>query len=142
VPYEPDGPLPKQFFPVHGVQVTRDDLVYVCDRQRNRIQVFTKKGEFVREAVVAKDTPTGFGVGGTGFGSVFRLALSADPQQQFLYVADAMNGKVWILNRQEMAVLGSVESRGCHHLAGPDSQGNLYATGGRRPQKLVFKGLS
>ena len=30
-------------------------MVYVCDRQNNRIQVFQKDGKFVKEAFVSKD---------------------------------------------------------------------------------------
>ena len=35
--------------------VASDGIVYVCDRQNNRIQVFRKDGTFVKEAVVSKD---------------------------------------------------------------------------------------
>jgi hypothetical protein len=40
--YDPKAPPPQQFRnPVHCVERTNDDLVYVCDRQANRVQVFT-----------------------------------------------------------------------------------------------------
>jgi hypothetical protein len=131
VPYVPDGPLPRQFFAVHGLLLSRDGKLYVCDRQRNRIQVFDRDGTFVSETVVAKDTPAGMGSGTTGWGSTFRVAMSEDREQRFLYVADLMNAKVWILRRHDLAMLGSFESRGCHHIAGADSNGTLYVTGGR-----------
>ena len=49
-PYDPDQPLATQFrTPVHCVRVSRDGLVYVCDRNNNRIQVFQRDGSFVTE---------------------------------------------------------------------------------------------
>jgi DNA-binding beta-propeller fold protein YncE len=45
-------PPPSQFFIVHCVRLSNDGLVYVCDRQRNRVQVFRKDGTFVAEAIV------------------------------------------------------------------------------------------
>jgi hypothetical protein len=149
VNYEPDKPLPQQFFVVHCLQLSKDGLVYVCDRQRDRVQVFRKDGTFVKEAVVAKDTPAGAGItlkgplsaGVTkvGVGSVFRVGFSADPQQQYLYVAG--NSKIWILRRRDLQVLGSFDVGGSHHMTGADSKGNLYTTGRRSPEKFQFNGV-
>lgn len=48
--YDPNAPLSKSFGnPVHCVRVSNDNLVYVCDRQNNRVQVFSRDGEFKRE---------------------------------------------------------------------------------------------
>jgi hypothetical protein len=152
VNYEPDKPLPQQFFIVHCLQLSRDGLVYVCDRQRDRLQVFRKDGTFVKEAVIAKDTPAGAGVtlkgplsaGVTkaGVGSVYRVGFSADPQQQFLYIGDSSNSKIWILRRSDLQVLQSFEAHGIHHMGGSDSRGNLYTTGTRAPQRFLFNGTS
>src|SRR6476646_10092899 len=55
--YDPAAPPPKQFRnPVHCVERSTDGLVYVCDRQADRIQVFTADGKFVKEAWFAKNT--------------------------------------------------------------------------------------
>src|SRR5438105_1618314 len=44
-PYDPKAALPQQFAnPVHCVRLSRDGLVYVCDRVNDRIQVFRKAG--------------------------------------------------------------------------------------------------
>ena len=49
---------------VSCVKIAKDGMVYVCDRQNNRIQVFQKDGKFVKEAFVSKTTTgDGFGVG-------------------------------------------------------------------------------
>ncbi len=47
--FDPAAPLPDTFFAVHCVVLSRDGLVYVCDRQRNRLQVFQKDGTFVKD---------------------------------------------------------------------------------------------
>ena len=44
---EPEKEGPSQFHLPHSVLVGRDGLVYVCDRENNRIQVFTREGRFI-----------------------------------------------------------------------------------------------
>ena len=125
------------------VKVSKDGLVYVCDRRNNRIQVFRKDGTFVKEAAVAKDTKRE--------GSTWGVAFSNDPKQQFLYVADGSSHTVRVLQRDSLAVVSSVGTggRGPGQFYGVssvavDSSGNLY-TGetyeGKRVQKFNFKGL-
>ena len=70
------------------------------------------------------------------------IAFSSDTDQRYLYVADSSNSKVWILRRRDLDVVGSFDTRGLHHLAGADSNGNLYTTGTTGPQRLLFKGQS
>jgi 2-keto-4-pentenoate hydratase/2-oxohepta-3-ene-1,7-dioic acid hydratase in catechol pathway len=116
---------PQQFTTVHGVRLSRDGLVYVADRINNRIQVFRRSGEFVREAFVARAT--------RAMGSVWDIALSRDPEQTWLFVPDGTNQTVWILRRSALEVVGSFGRGGrnagqfgwVHNLA-VDSRGNLY----------------
>jgi len=142
--YDPDKPAEKQFRSVTCVRVASDGMVYVCDRQSNRIQVFKKDGTFVKEAVVSKST--------LGQGAVWDIAFSSDPGQRFLYVADGSDQKVWILRRDTLDVVSSVGAGGRWpgHFYGVgniavDSKGNLY-TGetyeGKRLQKFLFKGVA
>ena len=56
--------------PVHCVRLSRDGLVYVCDRANDRIQVFKKDGTFVKEFRVDAETLQN--------GSVWDLVLSED----------------------------------------------------------------
>jgi DNA-binding beta-propeller fold protein YncE len=142
--YQPGAPLPKQFGnPVHCAKISRDDLVYVCDRSNDRIQVFKKDGTFVFEASVAPESRAS--------GSVHDIGFSTDKEQQFVYVADAANKKVWILRRKDLKVLGSF-GRGGHfagqltmpHSMAVDSKGNVYVgetLEGKRVQRFLFKGL-
>src|SRR5262249_23722266 len=73
VPYSrvPIAGLSKSFAnPVHCVRISRDGLVYVCDRANDRIQVFKKDGTFVEEFQVEPQTLQN--------GSVWDLVLSED----------------------------------------------------------------
>ena len=124
------GPPPSSFnTPVHGVVVSNDDLVYVADRGNNRLQVFQLDGTFVREVFVNRTTLQ-------SEGTVHNFALSRDPAQRYLYVADGSNKAIHILDRRSLTLLDSVGGHGGHnareffHLhslaSQPDSKGNLY----------------
>jgi hypothetical protein len=137
-----EGPGPQQFNLVHGVRVSEDGLVYVAERRNNRVQVFTIDGKFQREVFVERQTKL--------LGTAFSVAFSPDPQQQFLYVADAGNGKVHVYDRrslQEVSRFGRIghyagEFVFLHNVA-TDSQGNIYTAEvgtGRRAQKFVRMG--
>jgi DNA-binding beta-propeller fold protein YncE len=118
-------------------------LIYVCDRQNDRIQVFKKDGSFVKENIIAPKT--------LGEGSVWDVTFSRDAQQKYLYVADGLNMKIYVLDRQSLELLTSFgdggrqpgEFVGLHSIA-TDSKGNLYTVEtyqGKRLQKFVFKGV-
>jgi len=143
-PYKPGAPPVKQFrTPVHCADLSKDGLVYVCDRKNNRIQVFKKDGAFVKEAFFAKNS--------LGDGSVFDLAFSNDPAQTYLFMADGNNMKIRILRRETLEELTSFGDGGRQpgqfyavHSIAIDSKGNLYTTEtyeGKRLQKFVYKGL-
>jgi DNA-binding beta-propeller fold protein YncE len=136
-PYDPNAAPARQFRTVSCVKLSRDGMVYVCDRQNDRIQVFDKTGKFVKEGFVSKTT--------TGDGSVWDLAFS--PDQRWLYVADGHDKKIWILDRASLAVAGEFGSGGRYPgqfygvgSIAVDSKGNIY-TGetyeGKRVQKFV-----
>jgi hypothetical protein len=139
--FNPAGPPPKQFgAAVHCLRIDRDGFVYVCDRSNNRFQVFRKDGTFVREVFVARET--------AGAGSVWDIEFS--PTQEFLYVADGTNQKVWILKREDMQVVGSFGGPGqapgsfatALHDITVDSRGNLYtgeAAAAGRVQRFLIK---
>lgn len=134
-----DGPGPQQFNLVHGVRVSDDGLVYVAERRNNRVQVFTIDGTFQREIFVERKTKL--------LGTAFSIAFSPDPQQQFMYVADAGNGRVHIYDRRGLQELGNFGRIGHYagefvflHNVATDSKGNVYTAEvgtGRRAQKFV-----
>lgn len=142
-PYDPNAPPLKQFrSPVHCAEISKDNLVYVCDRRNDRIQVFQKDGTFVKEMFIAKET--------RGSGSVWDIAFSRDPMQTYIYLADGGNHTVHILERDSLKELtrfgtgGQAPGQffGTHNLI-TDTRGNLYVseTYGARLQKFVYKGL-
>lgn len=130
---------------VHCVVPTNDGYVYICDRRNNRAQLFRQaaNGElsFVRDIAIAPET------GGTR--TVTDIAVS--PDGKYLYVADMMNGRIWILLRENDQVLAAIGRNGRQagqftwlHSLDIDSRGNLYVSEvstGRRIQKLVFTGI-
>jgi DNA-binding beta-propeller fold protein YncE len=135
--YQPGQPLPRQFFVAHCIDVSNDGLVYVCDRQRNRVQVFTKDGEFVKEVVHTPDAPAGAGitvkgpfgdpaVSGAGFGSGNSLAFSADRRQEFLYISAPPGIKIF--RRRTLEFLGSFAAGGTHGIT-TDSDGSIITAG-------------
>jgi len=139
--YDPAAPFDQQFrTPVHCVHISRDGLVYVCDRVNDRMQVFTKQGKFVKEFTVRPQT--------LGIGSVWQFAFSTDEQQKFLLVADGENNVIWTIRRDDGVVVGQTGHNGRNagqfhwlHQLVSDSRGNLY-TGevdtGKRIQKFVL----
>ena len=144
-PYDPSAEPAKQFRnPVHCAEPSRDGFVYVCDRVNDRIQVFRKDGTFVNELRVAPET--------RGAGSVWDIAFSHDPNQSYIYLADGLNERIYIIDRKAMRILTSFGDGGRQpgqffgvHSIAVDSQGNIYTTEtyeGKRVQKFVFRGLA
>ncbi len=143
-PYDPKAPPAQQFRnPVHCADVSRDNLVYVCDRANNRLQVFKTDGTFVKEQFYARNT--------LASGSVWDIAFSRDPQQRFIFIADGQNERVRIIVRDTLEELTAFGDGGRQpgqwygvHSVATDSKGNLYTTEtyeGKRLQKFVYKGI-
>lgn len=141
------GPPPAFFStPVHGVVVANDDTVYAADRSNNRIQVFRLDGTFIKEAFVNRRTLQ-------NEGTVHGFALSRDPAQRYLYVADGSNKAVHIVDRQTLALLDSIGGHAGHNareffhihsIGGPDSKGNLYfgeVNDGQRYYRYLLRGM-
>jgi DNA-binding beta-propeller fold protein YncE len=141
-PYDPTAPVSKQFAnPVHCVRIARDGLVYVCDRDNDRIQVFHKDGSFVREFMIERGTLVN--------GSVWDLEIWPDSAQSWLLNADGESNEVRILSRSTGAAVGAFGRGGrqagnfhwIHNLA-LDSKGNVYTTEvdtGKRVQRFILK---
>ena len=142
--YDPEAGVSRTFRnPVHCVALSNDDLLYVCDRVNNRVQVFRPDGAFVDEVTFAEGT--------LGAGAAWDVAFSADPDQRFLYVADGLNRRVRIFDRASLTLLTSFgeggrqpgQFYGVHNIA-VDSAGNLYTVEtweGKRIQKFVNRGI-
>lgn len=135
-----DLPPSREFGTAHGILGSNDGLLYLADRRNNRIQVFRKDGEFVQERIIAPAT--------LASGSAFDIALSPDPEQRFLYLADGTNHKIWVLLRDGLEVVNEFGRGGRQagqllrpHNLDTDSKGNLYLTeaGNLRVQKFLIQ---
>jgi DNA-binding beta-propeller fold protein YncE len=116
------------------VRISKDGLVYVCDRTNDRYQIFRKDGTFVSEHFFERQTRLN--------GSVYEIAFSPDKEQKFIYMVDGSNGEVRIVERATNEVLGRFGRVGrqagefvaAHNIA-VDTAGNIYtaevATGQR-----------
>jgi DNA-binding beta-propeller fold protein YncE len=143
-PYNPSAPPAQQFRnPVHCIERSNDGLVYVCDRQNDRLQVFRPDGTFVKEGFFAKNT--------RGAGSAWDFVFSKDPDQKYIMLTDGQNERIRVLLRDTLEELTSFgdggrqpgQFYGVHSIA-TDSKGNLYTTEtyeGKRVQKFVYKGI-
>ncbi len=161
------GPPPEErnFSPtLHFIEISRDRRVYVGERGQNRIQVFTTDGEWLQDIYVSPTTPAqrgncgGLNDGpgapvpvGTFYrsicGSMYKMVISKDPQQKYLFVADAHNDVVWTVDRQSGETLGYFGGNG--RLAGQlhfpnaigiDTRGNVFVgevDNGKRIQKFA-----
>jgi len=127
-----DAAGPQNFSIVHAIRVANDGMVYVADRENRRVQMFTNDGKFVKQVV---KTTTPF---------ARNLALSPDPEQQFLYVGDGK--EISIVDRKTLEILGSIQGPGMlggGHQIATDAKGNIYvAATGNGMQRLIFKGMS
>jgi DNA-binding beta-propeller fold protein YncE len=144
-PYDPSAPPAQQFRnPVHCIERSNDGLLYVCDRQNDRLQVFQPDGTFVKEMFYAKNT--------RGAGSVWDITFSKDAAQRYIMLADGQNERVRVILRETLEELTSFgdggrqpgQFYGVHSIAS-DSKGNIYTTEtyeGKRVQKFLYKGIS
>jgi DNA-binding beta-propeller fold protein YncE len=132
---------------VHCLTLGRDSLVYVCNRQHSRIQVYDKMGILKRTIEVPwkpVTPPTDGKVKETG-GSVVALAFSPDPNQKYIFDINQNNAKVEIIDRESGKVVSSFgrvgqlpgEFNQIHGIA-TDTKGNIYLAENRGRRVLKF----
>jgi DNA-binding beta-propeller fold protein YncE len=171
-----DGGDPPQLTEAHRIRVSDDGLVYVCDGPNKRFQVFTVEGKFVKEVYVGRGhrpesavpvvTTSGDAVTAK-WGEAYTpvaleqlinhhetssgLALSSDPQQEYLYVYERSRSKALIYDRKSLELIGEFgDGPGrapgqffIMHDLRADSHGNVYIAEvniGSRVQKFILKG--
>ena len=133
---------------VHCLSMTNDGLVYVCNRQESRIQVYDKMGYLKKNIEVpwkpytippdGKRTETG--------GSAVALDFSPDSNQRLIFLINQNNSQIEIIDRQSGKILSSFGRPGHQlgnfthgHTLAVDSKGNIYVAEtdwGRRIQKF------
>lgn len=128
------GDGPGEFRAPHNIVIDREGLIYVADRENDRIQVFSPEGEFVKQW---RDV-----------GKPYGLFLTPD---QTLFVSDGnTNGPHRVLamdlDGRVLAAFGSTGSEpgqfNVPHSIDVDRQGNLYVAEveNKRIQKFVLRG--
>ena len=125
-----------------SVALSNAGMVYVGDRQGDRVQVFDKMGNFKRNIWVRTGTATLPDKRGTAWWTGF----SPDREQKFLYVMNGRNEQVHILDHASGSILSSFGRPGHQlgnfthgHSLAVDSKGNMYVADtnwGRRVQKF------
>jgi DNA-binding beta-propeller fold protein YncE len=127
---------------VHCVAISNAGLVYVCDRQGDRVQVFDKNGKFLRNIWIRTGTPTLPDARGTAWW----VAFSPDRGQKYMYVMNGRNETVHVLDHESGKILATFGRPGHQtgnfthgHTLAVDSKGNLYVAEtnwGRRVQRF------
>jgi DNA-binding beta-propeller fold protein YncE len=131
---------------LHSAVLGNDGLVYVCDRNADRVQVFDKMGNFRKNIYIKRGTGALKGPSG----SAWWVAFSPDQAQKYMYVSDGGNDVVWILDHASGQILSSFGRTGYQvggfmfvHQIAVDSKGNIIAgetVGGGRLQRFVLLG--
>lgn len=125
---------------VHHVGMSNDGLLYVCDREGQRVQVFDKMGNFKQSLTIPRRRPDL-----PGKDKPYWTLFSRDRAQKYLFVAGG-DEAIWVLERATGKVIEGFGRPG--HMAGEftflhslavNSKGELFAgetIGGRRVQKF------
>jgi len=130
---------------VHCLAMSRDRLVYVCDRTGSRILVYDTAGRLQRTIAVPWTPVTSpsdgkpVEIGGSA------VAIAFSPDQRLLFVINQNNARVDVIERERGTVVGSFGRAGpfpgefnqAHGIA-VDSRGNVYVAEnrGRRVHKF------
>lgn len=150
--FDPEGKLkfswgepgnePGHFNLPHSLRFDADEILYVCDRQNNRVQLFDKEGHFLDQWCCFQRPAD----------------LFVDDKNRLIYVAeckrssifDGEPARVTILNKKGtiLARVGGsqpyVEAAGSHHTAhgiAVDSEGSLYVAEVGRNYPTGYIGL-
>ena len=153
-PHRGEGESGEMFVPVvHCIAMSKDGLVYICDRRARRLQVFDKQGNFQKNIPITFEPQNHYPIGPEhkpgASGTAVWVAFSPDPSQKFLYVTNQDNERIEIVDRQSGQVLSRFGRAGHQlgeftyvHFAALDSKGNAYVgeINGRRVQKFKVAG--
>ncbi len=129
---------------VHCIEISNAGLVYVCDRQGNRVQVFDKMGNHVRDIDIPR--MDGFVENPIVRGTAWWVAFSPDQAQRYMYVMNGGEEKLHIIDHASGKTLSTFGRPGhmpgdfTHgHTIATDSAGNIYVAEtnfGRRVQRF------
>lgn len=126
---------------LHCLAMGNDGLIYVCDREGYRIEIFDKMGNYKSSVQVGipSDPPMPFQLPSW-------ICFSSDTKQKLMYVAAGLTGTVRIFNRETgelLSVLGREGGQtgeiGSAHTMAVDPKGNIYVADITRTRLVKFK---
>jgi len=144
-----DGKFLRQWQPqgmdsVHCMTIANDGVVYVCNRENARIQLYDKQGAFLKNIEIPWKPVTLTAMKWFGGASV-ALDLSHDANQTYMFVINQQNSQIEVMERLTGKVLTSFGGIGklpgqfdqAHGIA-VDSKNNVYVAEnrGRRVHKF------
>src|SRR5579871_2233976 len=114
-----DGRFLRQWNPqgmttVHCMTISRDGLVYVCNRENARIQVYDKQGG-LKQTIELPWTPVTMPADGKikqFGGATVAVDFSPDPDQAYMFVVNQNNAQIDIVDRKAGTKVGSFGSIG------------------------------
>jgi sugar lactone lactonase YvrE len=133
---------------VHCLTVARDGLVYVCNRQGSRIQVYDKMGNLKNSINVpwTAVTPPADGKIRESGGSVVAIDFSPDSAQRQMFVINQNNSQIEVIDRQSGKKVSSFGRPGSFpgefnqpHGIAVDSKGNVYIAENRGKRVHKFR---
>jgi hypothetical protein len=148
-----DGRFLRQWLPegmetVHCLTIGHDGLVYVCNRDNARIQVYDKQANLKR-TIELPWTPVTMPADGKikqFGGATVAIDFSPDPEQTYMFVVNQNNAEIDIVDRKAGKPVSSFGSIGkqpgqfdqAHGIA-VDSKGNVYVAENRGRRVHKFK---
>ncbi len=136
---------------VHCLAVAKDGLVYVCNREGARIQVYDKMGNFIKNIEVPWTplTPPLDGKPKQSGGAAVALDFSHDANQRLIFMINQNNAEIEIIDRQSGKILSSFGRVGRYpgqldqpHGIAVDSKDNIYIAENRGKRIQKFKVVS
>ena len=133
---------------VHCMTIGYDGLVYVCNRDNARIQIYDRQGNLKRtiELPWKAYTPPADGKIKQFGGATVAIDFSPDSEQTYMFVVNQNNAQIDIVDRKAGTLLSSFGSIGkqpgqfdqAHGIA-VDSKGNVYVAENRGRRVHKFK---
>ncbi len=148
-----DGKFLRQWQPegmatVHCMTLAKDGLVYVCNRDGARIQIYDKQGS-LKKTIDVPWTPVTAPAGGKpkqSGGATVAIDFSRDGEQRLMFVVNQNNSQIEILERETGKKLSSFGRVGRYsgqfdqaHGIAVDSKNNVYIAENRGRKIQRFK---